>query len=71
LKTKGYHLEHNFGHWQQHLSNVLVNLNLLAFLVHTLQELTSAAYQLLCQALGARQTFFNDLRAINSLPGFQ
>jgi hypothetical protein len=22
LKTKGYHLEHNFGHGQQHLSNV-------------------------------------------------
>ena len=32
LKTKGYHLEHNFGHGQQHLSNVLVSLNLLAFL---------------------------------------
>jgi hypothetical protein len=64
LKTKGYHLEHNFGHGQQHLSNVLVILNLLAFLVHTVQELTAPAYQCLRQALGARKTFFNDLRAL-------
>ena len=64
LKTKGYHLEHNFGHGQQHLSNVLVSLNLLAFLVHTVQEITSPAYQCLRQALGARKTFFNDLRAL-------
>ena len=64
LKTKGYHLEHNFGHGRQHLSNVLVSLNLLAFLVHTVQEITVSAYQCLRQALGARQTFFNDLRAL-------
>ncbi len=64
LKTKGYHLEHNFGHGQQHLSNVLISLNLLAFLVHTVQELTDPAYQILRQALGARKTIFNDLRAL-------
>ena len=61
LKTKGYHLEHNFGHGQQHLSNVLVTLNLLAFLVHTIQEITNAAYQTLRKKLGARKTFFQDL----------
>jgi hypothetical protein len=31
LKTKGYNLEHNFGHGKQNLSTVLVMLNLLAF----------------------------------------
>jgi hypothetical protein len=31
LKTKGYNLEHNFGHGKQHLSAVLATLNLLAF----------------------------------------
>jgi hypothetical protein len=31
LKTKGYNLEHNFGHGQQNLSAVLASLNLLAF----------------------------------------
>lgn len=64
LKTKGYHLEHNFGHGKQHLANVLVSLNLLAFLVHTIQELTEPLYQTLRQALGARKNFFNDLRAL-------
>ena len=31
LKTKGYNLEHNFGHGKQHLATVLAILNLLAF----------------------------------------
>ena len=64
LKTKGYHFEHNFGHGSQDLANVLATLNLLAFLVHTVQELLTPAYQRLRQALGARKTFFNDLRAL-------
>lgn len=64
LKTKGYHLEHNFGHGQQDLANILASLNLLAFLIHTLQELIEPAYQRLRRALGARKTFFDDLRAL-------
>ena len=64
LKTKGYHLEHNFGHGQQDLANVLTSLNILAFLIHTIQELLEPAYQRLRRALGARKTFFNDLRAL-------
>ena len=64
LKTKGYHLEHNFGHGQHDLSNVLATLNLLAFLIHTIQELVEPAYLRLRRALGARKTFFNDLRAL-------
>jgi len=64
LKTKGYHLEHNFGHGQQDLANVLATLNMLAFLVHTIQEMIEPAYQRLRQALGARKTFFDDLRAL-------
>lgn len=64
LKTKGYHLEHNFGHGQQDLANVLASLNLLAFLIHTIQEMIEPAYQRLRRALGARKTFFNDLRAL-------
>jgi hypothetical protein len=64
LKTKGYHLEHNFGHGQQDLANVLASLNILAFLVHTIQEIIEPAYQRLRRALGARKTFFDDLRAL-------
>lgn len=64
LKTKGYHLEHNFGHGQQYLASFLLTLNLLAFLFHTVLELVDDQYRQLRQALGARQTFFNDVRAL-------
>jgi len=64
LKTKGYHLEHNFGHGQQHLANFLLTLNLLAFLFHTLFDLFDDQYRLIRQELGRRQTFFNDIRAL-------
>jgi hypothetical protein len=64
LKNDGYHLEHNFGHGKHDLSAVLVVLNLLAFLVHTVLSLTSLKDQLLRQELGARRTFFDDLRTL-------
>jgi hypothetical protein len=64
LKTKGYHLEHNFGHGQKELSNFLVTLNLVAFLFHTVLELSDARYRLLRQTLVRRDTFFNDIRAL-------
>lgn len=64
LKNHGYHLEHNFGHGKQHLSNLLLSLNLLAFLLHTALTLTDAAYQQIRHALGARRTFFDDIRTL-------
>lgn len=64
LKTKGYHLEHNFGHGQHHLASFLLSLNLLAFLFHTVLELVDDNYRLLRQALGPRQTFFNDIKTL-------
>jgi len=64
LKTKGYHLEHNFGHGEQSLANFMVTLNLLAFLLHTLLDLLDEQYQMLRQHLVVRKDFFNDLRAL-------
>lgn len=64
LKTKGYHLEHNYGHGKKHLSTLLVTMNLLAFLIHTVFELMDHRYQALRKALGARKNFFNDIRAL-------
>jgi len=57
-------LEHNFGHGEQFLSAVLVSLNLLAFLFHTIFDLVDAKYQLLRRALATRKTFFDDIRAL-------
>jgi hypothetical protein len=64
LKNQGYHLAHNFGHGNQYLASFLLTLNLLAFLFHTVLDLVDAKYRLLRQALGARQTFFNDIKAL-------
>lgn len=64
LKNHGYHLEHNYGHGQQHLATVLVVLNVLAFLCHTVMDLTSEKYRRLRAELGARMTFFDDIRTL-------
>jgi hypothetical protein len=64
LKNRGYHLEHNFGHGYQYLSATLLTLNLLAFLFHTILHLIDTRYQRLREHLGARQTFFNDIRTL-------
>ena len=64
LKTKGYHLEHNFGHGKQYLAAFMLSLNLLAFLFHTVLEWSDDKYALLRQVLARRQTFFNDIQAL-------
>ncbi len=45
LKTQNYHLEHSYGHGEQHLATNLAYLNVLAFLVDQLQELGSPEFQ--------------------------
>jgi hypothetical protein len=64
LKTKGYHIEHNFGHGNQHLASLLLSLNLLAFLFHTILDLVDEQYRAIRQALGRRKTFFQDMDAL-------
>jgi len=64
LKTKGYHVEHNFGHGKQYLAAFLLSLNLLAFLFHTVLEWSDDHYALLRRVLARRQTFFEDIRAL-------
>ncbi len=64
LKTQGYHLEHNFGHGQQHLAKFLVTLNLLAFLFHTILALVDEPYQQIRNQRGTRKGFFQDILAL-------
>ena len=64
LKTKGYHLEHNFGHGQEHLAACLLTLNLLAFLFHTVLYLTDLTYQRIRHQRGTRKGFFQDLLSL-------
>lgn len=71
LKTRGYHLEHNFGHGKKHLSSFLLTMNLLAFSLHTLLEVTDTAYQLVRKAVGARRKFFQHLEALTAYLFFE
>ena len=71
LKTKGYHLEHNFGHGKQSLSATMLSLHLLAFLFHTVLEWSDKKYALLRQVLARRQTFFEDMRALTRYMVFE
>jgi hypothetical protein len=64
LKTKGYHLEHNFGHGKKHLAAILTSLNLLAFLVHTALGWLDEPYRVLRARLSSRRTFFEHVRAL-------
>jgi hypothetical protein len=64
LKTKGYHLEHNFGHGKKHLSSLLAAMNMLALLTHTFLAYCDDAYRLIRVTLPTRKTFFDDVRAL-------
>jgi len=64
LKTKGYHLEHNFGHGEQYLSSLLLSLNLLAFLFYTVMGLVDEKYRLLRLALRKHRKFFQHVETL-------
>ena len=61
--TKGYNLEHNFGHGKRHLSAVLTTLNLLAFACHTVCQLAEQTWRD-AMRIGTRKRFFEHLRSI-------
>lgn len=63
LKNQGYHIEHNFGHGKQNLSMVFFVLNVLAFYVHQILELTDLLYQTVRYSkFTSRKEFWNQLR---------
>jgi len=71
LKTKGYNLEHNFGHGQNNLSQTLCSLNILAFLFHTVQELEDELYQELTKEIGSRERFFAGINFLTTMFNFK
>ena len=71
LQTKGYHIEHNFGHGKTYLAAFMLSLNLLAFLFHTVLQWRDDKYALLRQVLARRQTFFDDIRALTRYMVFE
>jgi hypothetical protein len=71
LKNRGYHLEHNFGHGKQHLASVLLTLNLLAFLLHTVLGLVDERYQRIRVQRGTRKGFFQDILCLTKYLFFE
>jgi hypothetical protein len=63
LKNQGYHIEHNFGHGQQYLSNNFFVLNLLAFFIHQILELCDRGYQYCRSKFSSRKEYWSNLRA--------
>ena len=64
LKNQGYHLEHNFGHGKQYLSETFFLLNLLAFLMHQIFQLVDGLYQKARAAFSARQEYWSTIRGV-------
>ncbi len=64
LKNRGYNIEHNFGHGKKNLSSMMLTLNLLAFLFHTVLEIFDKKYKLIRDELPTRKAFFDDIRAL-------
>jgi hypothetical protein len=64
LKNQGYHIEHNFGHGQQYLSNNFFILNVLAFYIHQILELCDSAYQYCRSKFSSRKEYWNNLRIV-------
>jgi hypothetical protein len=62
LKNHGYHLEHNFGHGHQHLSEAFFTLNLLAFFMHQIFDLVDGLYQQVRTYFSSRRAFWDEVR---------
>jgi hypothetical protein len=58
LKTKGYNLEHTFGHGTQNLAAILATLNLFAFACHTVCDQLEPLWQL-ARSKTTRMRFFH------------
>jgi hypothetical protein len=62
LKHHGYHLEHNFGHGEEHACEIYGILNLLAFQMHGVMLLLDAGYQKAWAGIRRRDKFFAGMR---------
>ena len=57
-------MEHNFGHGKSNLSNILLSLNLISFLFHTILEFFDLRYALIRNDLPTRKMFFNHIKTL-------
>lgn len=62
LKNQGYHADHNFGHGTSNLSFNFFLLNLIAFFMHQIAEMTDLYYQKCRKTFSSKKEFWNQLR---------
>jgi len=70
LKNQGYHIEHNYGHGMKYLSMNFFLLNLIAFFIHQILELTDKFYRELERREGTRKALWEILRVTINLMVF-
>lgn len=70
LKNQGYHLEHNYGLGQKHLSKVFVSLMMLAFLVDQTQQLCCSLFQTVWKEMGTKRELWEMIRSLFRLIRF-
>ncbi len=63
LKNQGYHLEHNYGHGNKHLSYNMYLLTILAFFFHQVFELTDGVYQACRVSYGSKRQLWDNFRS--------
>jgi Transposase DDE domain len=71
LKNQGYHIEHNYGHGKKRLSFNFFLLNLLAFFMHQIFELTDPLYMAVRKKCGSKQAMWERLRSLLTVLIFQ
>ena len=62
VKNHGYHIEHNYGHGVRNLSFNFFLLNMLAFFLHQIFELTDRTYQWLRKNVGSKKNLWDHIR---------
>ena len=65
MKNNGYHMEHNFGHGTDGLSNLLLTMNLIAFGFHTVCDQICELWRHARERISTRFRFFNTLSVLN------
>jgi hypothetical protein len=71
LKNGGYHLEHNWGHGEVNLAFNFFLLNLLAFFIHQILELSDLLYQKCRARLVTKKDLWESIRSYLKIQIFQ
>jgi hypothetical protein len=64
LKNQGYHLEHNYGLGNKHLSTIFILIMMLAFLVDQSQQLCCTLFQSVWKKLGSKRSLWEQMRGM-------